>query len=658
MLLKLSIKNFKSIREAHVRFGPCTCFTGHNGVGKSNLFDAIHFLGALTERPISDAATEVRRTSDGGYSPLDLVFGRDSNRRIELCADMVAPPQVEDDFGQVAKPSTTLLTYQIRLKYQPESDRLLVEHESLTHAKLEEYGRFVGFVSSKEFKKSVALGTRRGGPLISTKEDRIQLHGDGGSRGRPSPVGKSPLTVVGGTNTYDYPTVLAAKREMASWRILHLEPSAMRTPDSRSALPHVSASGGHIPATLHALVARDPAAESEILFRLRQLNSDIAELETYSDDVRDQLALRARVPGVANWLYGRSLSDGTLRYVALVLMLADVQDRAVLCIEEPENGIHPSRGAEPGRAATGLCGRRQRCGGRRQSPSAGCPQHAFARSRAATLLRRDRVRRAGAHEEARADQHVPAGRGCVAYEHAERAGVGRAADRPTGSLRLHRRLTGEPGSRPVGSGVWISQVSRQLTWSIVADGGTDQMLVPAIEWAIHRLDSDVEILEPEFRKRHGSVREFLHAYESGAMLIFVHRDSENLALADRLVEFDGITRSDVVPVVPVQMSEAWILFNGSAVARAAGSPGTEVHVPGIGEIENIRNPKERLDELLLLAAGSPTGRRGKIFRRSIAQRRVSVADYIADYSPLENVPAFQRFQDALAERYPYRHLIE
>ena len=94
MLVALSIKNFKSIREAHVRFGPCTCFIGHNGVGKSNLFDAIHFLSALTERDISDAATEVRRTSDGGYSPLDLVFGRHPDRRIELSADMVVPPQV------------------------------------------------------------------------------------------------------------------------------------------------------------------------------------------------------------------------------------------------------------------------------------------------------------------------------------------------------------------------------------------------------------------------------------------------------------------------------------------------------------------------------------------------------------------------------------
>ena len=136
MLVSLSIKNFKSIREAHVRFGPFTCFVGHNGAGKSNLFDAIHFLGALAARDIAAAATEVRRTSDGGSSPLDLVFGRDPDRRIELGADMVVPPRAEDDFGQQAKPSTTLLTYRIRLRYEPRSDRLLVEHESLTHAKL------------------------------------------------------------------------------------------------------------------------------------------------------------------------------------------------------------------------------------------------------------------------------------------------------------------------------------------------------------------------------------------------------------------------------------------------------------------------------------------------------------------------------------------
>lgn len=200
-------------------------------------------------------------------------------------------------------------------------------------------------------------------------------------------------------------------------------------------------------------------------------------------------------------------------------------------------------------------------------------------------------------------------------------------------------------------------MSRQLTWSIVADGGTDLMLVPVIQWAIHRLDPAVEILEPEFRKRRGGVEDFLRTYDSGAMVVFVHRDAESLPLENRLAEFDGVTRADVVPVVPVQMSEAWILFDGAAVAKAAGSPAAEVIAPAIAEIENIANPKERLDELLLRAAGLPAGRRGRNFKRSIAKRRVSVAAYIADYRPLEGVPAFRRFQEVLAERYPYRNLL-
>lgn len=200
-------------------------------------------------------------------------------------------------------------------------------------------------------------------------------------------------------------------------------------------------------------------------------------------------------------------------------------------------------------------------------------------------------------------------------------------------------------------------MSRQLTWSIVADGGTDLMLVPVIQWAIHRIDPDVEILEPEFRKRRGSVEDFLRTYNSGAMVVFVHRDSENLTLENRLREFHGVTRADVVPVVPVQMSEAWILFDGAAVAKAAGSPAAEVVAPVVAEIENIRNPKARLDELLFRAAGWPAGRRGRNFRRSIAKRRVNVAAHIADYSPLEGVLAFRRFQEVLAERYPYRNLL-
>lgn len=41
------------------------------------------------------------------------------------------------------------------------------------------------------------------------------------------------------------------------------------------------------------------------------------------------------------WMPPRALSDGTLRYLALVAMQMDDRSSRVLCIEEPENGIQP-----------------------------------------------------------------------------------------------------------------------------------------------------------------------------------------------------------------------------------------------------------------------------------------------------------------------------
>jgi hypothetical protein len=195
-------------------------------------------------------------------------------------------------------------------------------------------------------------------------------------------------------------------------------------------------------------------------------------------------------------------------------------------------------------------------------------------------------------------------------------------------------------------------LTRQLTYEVVADGGTDRVLVPVIEWAIHRLDPQVELLEPVFRKRRGPVGPFLREHRSEAMLLFVHRDAESLSVEQRLAEFDSAPAA-VVPVIPVRMTEAWLLISARAIAEAADRPDTEVAVPAVGDLASLADPKRELEQLLLAAAGHPSGRRGKKFRASLVSRRVNVATLIEDYAPLESIAAFRSFQSALASKYPY-----
>ena len=60
MLTRLKVDGFKNLVGADIRFGPFTCIAGANGVGKSNLFDAIRFLSLTANYSLLEAALRVR----------------------------------------------------------------------------------------------------------------------------------------------------------------------------------------------------------------------------------------------------------------------------------------------------------------------------------------------------------------------------------------------------------------------------------------------------------------------------------------------------------------------------------------------------------------------------------------------------------------------
>jgi predicted ATPase len=162
-----------------------------------------------------------------------------------------------------------------------------------------------------------------------------------------------PRTILSTVNAIESPTALIVRREMQSWMFLQLEPSSLREPDQFTTSPGLKANGSHMAATLYFL-ARDynkknniegnnfsPIYE-QVADRLCELIDDVYEIYVDADQTRDLLILRIAEKNGA--LYpARSLSDGTLRFLALTVLSLDPKVSGVICMEEPENGIHPQR---------------------------------------------------------------------------------------------------------------------------------------------------------------------------------------------------------------------------------------------------------------------------------------------------------------------------
>ena len=149
-----------------------------------------------------------------------------------------------------------------------------------------------------------------------------------------------------------------ARREMESWQLVQLEPSALRQPDEFVSPTHLGTDGRHLAATLYRLArnagchestdgnnvadegARYLAANggnervySQIASRLAELIDDVRQIHVDLDEKREILTLYVRdKEGTSH--PARALSEGTLRFLALSVLESDRTMQGVLCLEE------------------------------------------------------------------------------------------------------------------------------------------------------------------------------------------------------------------------------------------------------------------------------------------------------------------------------------
>src|ERR1035437_6861819 len=154
MLTRLRVSGFKNLVDVDISFGPFTCIAGANGVGKSNLLDAIVFLSALADGPLLDAALSVRDqgAKTGDIRGLFHHVGDEFGEEMSVEAEMIIPETGTDDLGQQALATATFVQYSVGLRRRDSGTRALgslkLVSEELKHIALGEAAHHLPFSHS------------------------------------------------------------------------------------------------------------------------------------------------------------------------------------------------------------------------------------------------------------------------------------------------------------------------------------------------------------------------------------------------------------------------------------------------------------------------------------------------------------------------------
>lgn len=193
---------------------------------------------------------------------------------------------------------------------------------------------------------------------------------------------------------------------------------------------------------------------------------------------------------------------------------------------------------------------------------------------------------------------------------------------------------------------------KRITATLITDGSSDKLLAPLIELIFSEhanLPYQVncaENLPPLASGLRSRIESALELFPCN--LLFVHRDAESIEASQRQLEIesswpDSSQATMLISVVPVRMTEAWLITNEGPIRSAVGNTnGTEpLGLPAIKNIELSPDPKEILFSALKAASGLNSSRKRNFNPHQFRHR---VSELTEDLEPLRKLKSFRHLE--------------
>jgi predicted ATPase len=282
-LEKLTIKNFKSIREQTLALGRLNVFIGANGSGKSNLIEAFRFLREIVNQNLA-GYTGMK----GGADTL-LYFGRKKSPEMSFQLEFG-----EGDSGE---------GYWVKLQ-GTEEDSFLIKEERAYY------------------------DVRKNDPT-------------------PVDIVFSTFSRESKLKTSDHLIAREAKTALESYQVYHFhdtsDTAAVKgsgdVEDNRVLRPQAD----NLAAFLYWMQQKQPDHFANIQDTLRQIAPFFQEFRLAPSKLNEsKIRLEWKEKGSDAYFNSSSFSDGTLRFLCLATLLLQPQLPAVVLLDEPELGLHPA----------------------------------------------------------------------------------------------------------------------------------------------------------------------------------------------------------------------------------------------------------------------------------------------------------------------------
>mgnify|MGYP001573716127 CR=1 FL=1 len=305
---RLEIAGFRSLENVVWEPGALNVLIGQNGSGKSNLLRALQLLKSAAEGKLSQAVR-----ASGGMAPL-MWDGQAESIIFKL---------------RIGQPDATY-AYEIVMERLGQSGGFRIEKELLYRDK-----------STKTTK--ILERTGRGATIqkLPTK-DVIEIKGDALKEDETLLSQTASIEVTGLPRVFISRT-RGALVDSCVYHDVRVDADAeiRRAAVSRRDT-QVNADGNNLVSVLHTHYTSDRHFKDEINMAMKAAFGDEFEELVFPPAEDGRVQLRVRWRSLKREQSAADLSDGTLRFLFLITVLASPEPPPLIAIDEPETGLHPS----------------------------------------------------------------------------------------------------------------------------------------------------------------------------------------------------------------------------------------------------------------------------------------------------------------------------